>query len=137
MEISRALRQRRWSLEGNDLMIDGISVRDLTPLGVVLICAMLVFLGYLVPRYIYKEKKEEASYWRKAYETSELSRQLSDSQKMELLELAKTTNAIVVATLGTAERLRETSVERRRFRGLRAAEILRQGGADVASTEPK
>lgn len=116
MEDCATFRQKRRGMEGDDLMFEGIPLNVLTPSALLGLCILFIFLGKLVPVSYYREKCKEADRWRSAYETSEKARATSDAQAAQLLEFAKTTNTIVVATLGTAERLRQS------------------GGADVASS---
>lgn len=88
-------------------MLEGIPVGDLTAPTLLGIVFLMTMLGLLVPRYIYNEKKEEAEKWRLAYEAEKIARSTSDAQTAELLELAKTTHKIIVATFSTTERLRQ------------------------------
>lgn len=90
-------------------MIDGISVSNLTPSVIAGIAVLAVLLGILVPRYIYRDKVQEAKDWRKAYEAEREARVTSDAQTRELLELAKTTHNIIVALFGsTSDRSRQS-----------------------------
>lgn len=47
-----------------------------------------------------KDKAEEAERWRLAYETEREARALSNRQTIELLDVTKLTNSIVVAAFG-------------------------------------
>lgn len=87
-------------------MLEGIPVKDLTAPTLLGVAILMVLLGLLVPRYVYNEKKEEAEKWRQAYEAERQARATSDAQTAELLELAKTTQKIIAAWAGTAERIR-------------------------------
>lgn len=89
-------------------MLDGIPVGDLTAPGLLGLAVLMVLAGFLVPRYLYNEKKEEAEKWRQAYEAERKARATSDAQTAELLELAKTTHKIIVATFSTTERMRQS-----------------------------
>ena len=89
-------------------MLDGIPVGDLTAPGLLGLAVLMVFAGFLVPRYLYNEKKQESENWRLAYEAERKARATSDAQTAELLELAKTTHKIIVATFSTTERLRQS-----------------------------
>jgi hypothetical protein len=78
-------------------VLDGIPIKDLTAATLLGICIILILLGRLIPRPTYNEKKEEAERWRLAYETERDARAVSDLQTVELLELAKTTHALISA----------------------------------------
>lgn len=82
-------------------MLDGIPIGSLTAPTLLGIAVLMVFLGALVPRYIYREKVREAENWRKVAMTERESRVTSNAQTAELLELAKTTHSIVVALFGS------------------------------------
>lgn len=69
---------------------------------------LLIFTGRLWTNNAYQEKKEEAAYWKLAYETSEKARAISDAQTTMLLEQGKTTHAIVVAMFSTVEKMRSS-----------------------------
>lgn len=88
-------------------MLDGIPFNNLTAPALLGITVLLILLGRLVPWFIYKSKVEEAEKWRLAYEVERKARMASDAQTTELLELAKTTNSIVVAAFGGSPRYRQ------------------------------
>lgn len=81
-------------------MLDGIPLADLTAPTLLGFTVLMILLGWLVPKSTYKGKAEEAEKWRLAYEAEREARKTADSQTTELLELAKTTNSIVVAAFG-------------------------------------
>lgn len=89
-------------------MLDGISIASLTPAALCGVFVLLVFMGRLIPRPTYKEKAEECERWRLAYEKEREARQTSDAQTIELLELAKTTHALISAIVRNADTARET-----------------------------
>lgn len=78
-------------------MLDGIPMSDLTASALVGIAVLLIFTGRLVPKNVWQEKSSEADRWRSAYEIEREARAASEEHNTELLELAKTTHAIVVA----------------------------------------
>lgn len=79
-------------------MFDGaIPIKDLSLATLVAIAVLLIFLGRLVPRSTYTEKKEEAEHWREAYEKERDAHHTTQSQTLQLLELAKTTHALIAA----------------------------------------
>lgn len=90
-------------------MLDGIPFADLTAPTLLGITVLLLLLGKLVPRSTLMDKAEEAEKWRKAYEIERETRISADAQTIELLEFAKTTNAIVVATFGSPYNPRQQS----------------------------
>jgi hypothetical protein len=89
-------------------MLDGIPVSNLTAPGLLGLAVLMILAGFLVPRFVYNEKKQECEKWREAYEAERKARAASDAQTAELLELAKTTHKIIAATFSTTERLRQS-----------------------------
>lgn len=89
-------------------MLDGIPIGDLTAPTLLGLTVLMVLLGWLVPKAMWKEKSEEAERWRLAYEAEREARSTSDAQTVELLELAKTTHNIIVAMFGTTERMEKS-----------------------------
>lgn len=81
-------------------MLDGIPFADLTAPGLLGITVILLLIGRLVPRSTLTDKADEAEKWRQAYVAERDARAASDAQKVELLELAKTTHSIIVAAFG-------------------------------------
>ena len=81
-------------------MLDGIPFADLTAPGLLGVTVILLLLGRIVPRNTLTDKADESEKWRQAYIVERDARLASDSQKEELLELAKTTHSIVVAAFG-------------------------------------
>lgn len=69
---------------------------------------LFILTGLLVPRRILKDKIEEANRWRRAYEHEQNARAISDAQTRELLEVAKTTHAIIAAMAATSEHIRQS-----------------------------
>jgi hypothetical protein len=82
-------------------MIDGIPLSDLTAPGLLLIAVLMVFVGWLIPKPMYREKKIEAEKWQKAYEIEREARSVSDAQTRELLENSKTTIKVLSALAAT------------------------------------
>lgn len=56
-----------------------------------------VYTGALVPRSTYDDLLKDRDEWRRAHELSEERRRAQDAQVEDLLELAKTSNAILTA----------------------------------------
>jgi hypothetical protein len=88
-------------------VIDGIPVDKLTAPVLLAIAVLMVLNGLLVPRRVYKDKVEESNRWQLAFETSEKARAESDKQTGELLEVAKTSHALIVAVFQNSEALRQ------------------------------
>jgi hypothetical protein len=82
-------------------MLDGISVANLTPAALLGIAILMLFLGRLIPSSLHREKVEECDRWRMAYESEREAKRISDAQTAELLELAKTTHALISAIVRT------------------------------------
>lgn len=87
-------------------MIEGVPVSVLSASALLGITVLLLLTGRLVPRVTLTDKMEEAERWRKAYEAEKEARSIADAQATELLEVAKTTHAIISAMASTSERLR-------------------------------
>jgi hypothetical protein len=91
-------------MEGDHIaMFDGIPLNDLTAPTLVGIAVLLVMLGGLVPRWLYKAKEQECQRWQKAYEAERDARKTSESQSAELLEFAKATYHILDALFVNTE----------------------------------
>jgi len=84
-------------------MIEGIPIADLTAPTLVGLAVVMVFLGLLVPRRFYRDKVEECERWHAAFEVQRDRANKSDEQVDEMLEVSKTTHAIVVALFGASE----------------------------------
>lgn len=69
--------------------------------GLLALAVILIFRGSLVPRstvdQMRKDKDEQISMWRNAYETSQRAGELKDRQIDTLLEAARTTTHVVSA----------------------------------------
>lgn len=89
-------------------MLESLDIGTLSASALLGIAILLVLSGLLVPRRTLTDVNKEAERWRKAYETERDARNLSDAQTKELLEVAKTTHAIVASIVTTSERIRRT-----------------------------
>lgn len=78
-------------------MIDQIPVGLLAPSGLLAFTIFLILTGRLVPRSTYKDALEERDKWHKAADMSEHARDLEAEANRELLELARTTVALLRA----------------------------------------
>lgn len=83
-------------------MFEGVPFEKLTAPVLLGIAVLMVLIGLLIPRYLYKSKEKEAENWRRAYEAERDSRETLQSQNAELLELARTTNKVLVAMFGVS-----------------------------------
>lgn len=84
-------------------MIEGLSLEalvNLTPASLLGLFILMMLLGKIVPRSSLEDKQLEADRWRQAYETERSARIKSDEQTSELLEVVKTSNAVLDATFG-------------------------------------
>ena len=86
-------------------MFVDLSLTTISSAGLLGIAVLLILTGRLIPRATYKDKSEEADRWRRAYEAEKTARGIADAQTNELLEVAKTTHAIIAAMASTSERL--------------------------------
>lgn len=80
--------------------ITGIPLGSLAPPALLGLVVIYFLLGKIVPRSALDDKQLETDRWRAAYETERDSRKIAEGQVVELLELAKTSNAILVGTFG-------------------------------------
>jgi hypothetical protein len=78
-------------------MFDGISLLGLTPAGLLLITVLMILTGRLVPKSTHEQTIKERDQWRAAYEVAELARSTQEAQTRELLEVAKTSTAVLTA----------------------------------------
>jgi hypothetical protein len=78
-------------------VIDGVPFTTLSASALLGITVLLLLLGRLVPRSVLKDKMEEAERWRLAYESERTARGISDAQTNELLEVARTLQALTAA----------------------------------------
>lgn len=89
-------------------MFEGIPLVGLTAPGLVGIAVVLLLTGRIVPRATLRDKAQEATEWRLAFEKEREIRLASDAQTVELLEVVKTTNRIVTALFGSGGRARRS-----------------------------
>lgn len=83
--------------------MDGIPISDLTAPTLLGLAVLMIFLGWLVPRKTLREKADECARWHEAFEIQREIALKSTAQVDELLEVSKTTHAIVVALFGNRE----------------------------------
>lgn len=92
------------------------SATDLSAAGLLALAVLMVFLGMLIPRYVFNqmradrdarlaEAREEINDWKTAYHASEEARALQAQQLGELLELAKTTDQFIRSLQIAAKRV--------------------------------
>lgn len=87
---------------------ENIPLADLTAPTLLGFAILLVLVGWIVPRRTLVDKAIEADRWRQAYEYEREARAASDQQTEELLEVAKTTHALIVAVFSNSERIRQS-----------------------------
>lgn len=87
-------------------MLEGIPFEKLTAPSLVGLIVVLILLGWLVPRRTLQDKQDEAERWRQAYETERQARSEADAQTAELLEVARTTHALIQAIFSNSEQMR-------------------------------
>jgi hypothetical protein len=78
-------------------VIDGISTASLTAASLLGITVLLILTGMLVPRRILKDAYRDRDEWKAAFHLSEWSRLEQSDQVGELLEHAKTADALLRA----------------------------------------
>lgn len=89
-------------------MLAGIPIADLTAPTLLGVAILLLLTGRIVPRATLRDKITESELWRQAYETERKAREESDAQTGELLEVAKTTHALITAVFSNSEHIRRT-----------------------------
>lgn len=97
-------------------MLEGVAATDIGLGTLVGIFFLLMFFGRIKPKSDVDRADAAAEKWRQAYETEREARATADAQTAELLELADTTQSILIA-------LRDAVMQSRRT-----------GGADVVSS---
>lgn len=80
-------------------MLDGIPLTALGPAGAILALVMFPYLqlarGKLVPRSALEDERQDTDLWRQAHSVSEAARLTLSDQVTELLEHARTTDALL------------------------------------------
>lgn len=90
------------------LMIGGIPVVGLTAPTLVGIVVIMILTGRLWTNAAYQMKCQESERWRLAYEKERDARIISEAQTGELLELAKTTHAVITGVHINSELIRRS-----------------------------
>lgn len=90
-------------------MIEGISTKDLTMGGLLGIFFIMWFWGLILPKWVWKDKADQAEKWEAAFHKEHEARLLSEAQKEEMLELTKATHSLMVAFMDMAKKAREES----------------------------
>ena len=86
----------------------GIPLTGLTAPALLSIVFLLFITGRIWTDKAYQEKAAEAERWRLAYEAEREARSTSDSQTRELLEVARTTQALITGVYTNSERIRQS-----------------------------
>lgn len=89
-------------------MIEGIPIAGLTAPALLGFAILLLLKGKLWTDAAYQEKRAESERWRLAYEAERDARVESDAQAKELLELAKTTHALITGVFTNSEHIRRS-----------------------------
>lgn len=85
----------------------GVPVSGLTAPALLGIAILMLLTGKLWTNSAYQQKCAEAERWRLAYEAERTARATSDAQTGELLEVAKTTQAMISGVYQNSERIRQ------------------------------
>lgn len=88
-------------------MFSGIPVEQLTAPALTGIAVLMVFMGFLVPKRFYQAKVDESQRWQLAFELQRDRADKSDAQTAELLEVAKTTHALITAVFSNSSAIRQ------------------------------
>jgi len=86
-------------------MLEGLPLRDFSVSSLLGIAVLAILLGWLVPKKTVDEHKLSAERWRQAYEAEREAHQLAEKQTAELLEVARTSHALIQAIFANSERL--------------------------------
>lgn len=87
-------------------MLFDVPVSVLSASALLALTVLMLLSGRIVPRSTLQDKVAETERWRQAYETEREARNISDAQTAELLEVARTTRAMIAAMASTSEQLR-------------------------------
>lgn len=87
-------------------MIEGLPLADMSAPYLLGLAVLMILVGWLVPKRILTKTENESERWRLAYEAEREARILSEAQTSELLELAKTTHALITAVFTNSEQIR-------------------------------
>lgn len=88
-------------------MFEGIPIETLTVRGLLGLGVLMLMFGYLVPRWVYKDKAEESTRWQLAFEKQRERADKSDAQVEQMLEQGKTTHALITAIFSNSTAIRE------------------------------
>lgn len=86
----------------------GVPLTGLTAPAMLSVVFLLFITGKIWTNAAYQEKVAEAERWRLAYEAEREARSTSDSQTRELLEVARTTQALITGVYSNSERIRQS-----------------------------
>lgn len=90
------------------MLVDGLPIVGLTAPTLLGITILMLLTGRLWTNKAYEEKVKESNQWRGAFEKEHEARVASDAQVRELLELAKTTHALITAVFSNSEKMRQS-----------------------------
>lgn len=89
-------------------LLEGIPIVGLTAPGLLGIAILMILTGKLWTNAAYQQKCQEAERWRLAYEAEREARGESEAGTKELLELAKTTQALITGVFTNSEHIRRS-----------------------------
>jgi hypothetical protein len=96
----------------------GMEISNPTSVGILLLVVLFILVGWLVPRRVVKDMRDdrdarlveartETTNWQKAYQAVDAARELQAVQLGQLLELAKTTDQFIRTLQRAASSVRE------------------------------
>lgn len=88
------------------MLLGDLSLAVLSSSALLGLTVLLLLTGRIVPRSTLRDRIDESERWRSAYEAEREARSLSDAHTVELLEVAKTTQAIILAIAKASETIR-------------------------------
>lgn len=94
--------------ELGNLMIDGLPIAGLTSPALLGLAIFMLLKGKLWTNEAYQDQVKEKDRWRAAYEIERERAREAESQSKELLELAKTTHALITGVFRNSEHIRRS-----------------------------
>lgn len=86
------------------MSFEGLPLIGLTAPALLGLAVLLLLTGRIIPRSTLVDKQRECDQWREAYLSEREARATSDFQTGELLEVAKTSHAVMVAVFETVQK---------------------------------
>lgn len=72
-----------------------LNFNEISPVGLVALFVILLFLGLIVPRWVYRALQTDRDYWRTAYFAEQKQSTIKSEQISQLLVVARTANHVL------------------------------------------